>query len=525
MFNTKPKIRTRTVTVPVKKPPAGADKPFSTSDAPRKPSQTQANSIANSIADGTNGSLGKASVAAAPTSRYSLTPSGRAQSVSAQSRPDRKSLSVSHVQQRKRKVTPSTPQWASSDSESSNDEDEDRLGVRKRQKTSSSMEPMGVNRSLEPDLNRRIRIQDPGLNGEPAKKKPGKEAKLIHGLQMSTGAWNKDFRPAFPGSEHNLVVRLQYPSPSPPEKFATAIPHDNSNFNPIDDIYFNIEEIIQHYLPSDLSAELSSDITGPVRLLKRAVTKGSPEDFQSALNDFNALIKAKLEDGTIPRVLDALHSIPLSLTKRILAQVYQRTVSPQAHLLRKVKGKETTYGELLPPFVHTIFHQTRLNSSSVFVDLGSGVGNVVLQSALQTGAESWGIEVLPTPASFANEQADELRARAKLWNISLGSIHLLQGDFRKPSDIDAILGRADVVLVNNKVFPQQLNGVLLDKFLDLKMGCKVVSLASFGGGGKQGLRNEQSIANLFDEEKFDSGTNSVSWAGESVEYFIATKAR
>lgn len=264
---------------------------------------------------------------------------------------------------------------------------------------------------------------------------------------------------------------------------------------------------------------------GTVRLLKRAVAKNSPEDFRLALIDFNKTITDNLKNGAIAGVLDSMHAIPLSLVKRILAQVYQRTVSPHAHLLRRVKGKETTYGELLPPFVHTIFQQTGLDSTKTFVDLGSGVGNVVLQSALQTGAESWGIEIMNTPASFANDQASELRARSALWNISLGPIHLLHGDFLESSDIDRVLPRADVILVNNKVFPQNLNGALLDKFLDLKHGCKVVSLASFGGGNKQGVRNEQSIANLFDEERFDSGTQSVSWAGESVEYFIATKMR
>jgi H3 lysine-79-specific histone-lysine N-methyltransferase len=81
------------------------------------------------------------------------------------------------------------------------------------------------------------------------------------------------------------------------------------------------------------------------------------------------------------------------------------------------------------------------------------------------------------------------------------------------------------VLVNNKVFGETLNNALLQKFLDLKDGCKVVSLESFGGGAKQGVRHEQAIAGLFDEERFESGTGSVSWAGESVEWFVATKAR
>ncbi|KAF2658895.1 DOT1-domain-containing protein [Lophiostoma macrostomum CBS 122681] len=513
--SSKPKIRTRTVSVKKAVP----DKPH---DVQRKPTQAQ------SLNGATNGSRKPASVAP-PANRYSLTTTNKVRSSAAQPHAGRKSLSVPRVQQRKRKATPSTPQiWASSD-ESSSEEDSDRLGagLRKRQKTSSSIEPMATNRCLEPDLKRRIRLQDgvPQQNGVATGKEAKKPAKLIHGLKMSRGEWVKDFKPAFTGSEESPVVELQYPSSSAPERFETVIPRDNSNFNPLDDIYFSIEEIIQHYLPPELSAELSSDMTGPVRLLKRAVAKNAPEDFKKALNDFNDTIRSKVSDKTIPNVLDSMHAIPLSLTKRILAQVYQRTVSPHVHLLRKVMDKDTTYGELLPPFIHNVFHQTRLSSQKVFVDLGSGVGNVVLQSALQTGAESWGIEILPQPANFALAQASELRARAKLWNINLGPIRLLEGSFLESPEIDVVLSRADVVLVNNKVFHPTLNDKLLCKFLDLKQGCKIVSLESFGGGGKQGVRNEQSIANLFDEERFESGTNSVSWAGESVEYFIATKTR
>lgn len=513
---TKPKIRTRTVQVPVMKQTNGTPQSNAPNgNAPRKP-------------------IGP------PPNRYKLTPSTKnrtssSSSATQQRRNERTSQPTSRAVQRKRKLTPSTPQFASSD-ESSEEEDSDRLGagLRKRQKGSSSIEPPVMNRCLEPDLKRRIRLQEADstekkLQDETStdKKRLEPQEKLIHGRAMCRGEWAKDFKPAFPGSDKNPVVELQYPSPSPPERFEIAIPHDSSNFNPLDDIYFSIDEVLTHYLPPEFSADFLSETTGTVRLLKRAVAKNSADDFKTAIESFNKMIKEKLTDGTISKVLDDTHAIPLSLTKRILAQVYQRTVSPHAHLLRRVKDKQTTYGELLPPFVHTIFHQTRLSSSHVFIDLGSGVGNVVLQSALQTGAESWGIELMDTPAEFALDQASELRARAKLWNLSLGDMTLLHGSFFESEEVDEVLRRADVVLVNNKVFTQDTNTDLLNKFLDLKVGCKVVSLVSFGGGAKHshGVRNEQSIANLFDEERYESGTQSVSWAGESVEYFIATKTR
>lgn len=517
----KPKIKTRTVTILKKVAPA---------PAPRTPA--------------TNGrSLnGGSSARAAPAgNRYQLTTSSSAQRQ--QQRPAaRESPAVSNI--RKRKVTPSTPpQWASSDESSDDESGRLAVGGNKRLK-SSSIEPTSNNRQLEPDTTRRIRIRRDSetrgqknghanghTNGAPA----GRPAKgesdrsrrgsLTHGCLMTRGEFAKNYRPAWPGPNKHPNLELQYPSPLPPESFEAKVPTDSSEYNPLGDIQFTIEEIISHYLPPELSIELSSDVTGPVRKLKRAAASGQFVDYQLELIRFNKMVKSKLADGTIAAKMDSMHAIPLSLVKHMTQQTYARIVSPQSHKLRKVKGKETTYGELLPIFVHRIFSQTALKSHHVFVDLGSGVGNVVLQSALQTGAESWGIEVMDLAASLATKQAHELRARARLWNLSIGDMHLLHGSFLDEPAIDAVLARADVVLVNNKVFGEALNNALLQKFLDLKIGAKVVSLESFGGGVSKGVRNEQSIAGLFDEERFESGTDCVSWAGESVEYFIATKAR
>ncbi|OAG02865.1 DOT1-domain-containing protein [Paraphaeosphaeria sporulosa] len=515
MFGVKPpKVKTRTVAVPVRKAPN-----------PAKPAQS------NGHATGRSGAT-----TAAPGNRYKLSspPRSKPTTAHASASDGRRSVTAKSVV-RKRKAETYTP--LSSDDDSSDDDSS--ADGRKRQKTSSSMEPMGFNRCLEPDPNRRIRLPSPEptaaaeqateLKREKgsalAKAKKGTKAEMIHGRGICR-RFASEYKAAFPGTAEPPVVLLQYPSNSAPERFQLSLPKDASNFNPLDDIYYTIEEIVQHYLPVDLATELSSEADGTVRLLKRAAFKNQPDEFKRIVESFNATMKKKLDDKTIANVLDSKHAIPLSIVKRILAQVYWRTVSPYAYLLKRVKGKETTYGELLPNFVHNIFQQTGLKSNSIFIDLGSGVGNVVLQSALQTGAESHGIEIMDKPAEYANDQANELRARSKLWNINLGPINLLHGDFLESPQVDDVLRRADVVLVNNKVFPSKLNNQLLDKFLDLKLGCKVVSLASFGGGGgKQGVRNENSIANLFDEERYDSGTGSVSWAGESVEYFIMTKSR
>ncbi|KAF2806465.1 DOT1-domain-containing protein [Mytilinidion resinicola] len=362
------------------------------------------------------------------------------------------------------------------------------------------------------------RLRDTENNGE--------KLDIIHGVDMTTGEHGKEYKAAFKtetGDEDRFVVELQYPSTSPRERFETVIPRDPTGYDPIKDIEYTIDEICLTYLPEAQSLVFRDDDSGVVRLLKRAVAKKSPSDYCKALDNFNAHIRASLADSTISKTLDSKHALPPSLVKHIFSQVYQRIVSPHAHRLKKVKDKATTYGELMPSFVNTIFRQTHLNSSSIFVDLGSGVGNVVIQAALQTGAQSWGIEILDTPAKFASEQAKELQARARLWGLSIGPIHLLHGSFLESPEIDDVLRVADVVLVNNKVFGERLNGELLFKFLDLKDGAQVISLESFGAGRQGAWNQQQNAARLFREKRYESGTDAVSWDGQSVDYFIATK--
>jgi len=74
------------------------------------------------------------------------------------------------------------------------------------------------------------------------------------------------------------------------------------------------------------------------------------------------------------------------LWTKIFYQCYDRIVGPDIEELRKYAAfSDNVYGELLPRFMNEIFGKTdgSLNGQGkVFVDLGSGVGNCVVQAAL-----------------------------------------------------------------------------------------------------------------------------------------------
>lgn len=246
--------------------------------------------------------------------------------------------------------------------------------------------------------------------------------------------------------------------------------------------------------------------------------------FKEALEKYNETVLGQLKKGAIVANIDKQHVLPDNLVSLILDQVYDRVVTPKVDALRRYQnGTDNVYGEMRHNFItQALSHNLRMTSDQVFVDLGSGVGNVVLQAALEIGCESWGCEMMEAPSKLAKEQYQEFRARCKLWGIKPGRVRIIQGDFTKDQDIHGALKRADVVLANNQAFTSELNDRLKIMFLDLKLGCKIVSLKKFTTAAKH---NTNDIANMIlsEPEHHRWPGKGVSWTNEVGDYHITTK--
>ena len=275
-------------------------------------------------------------------------------------------------------------------------------------------------------------------------------------------------------------------------------------------------------------AEIFTDPnSGLIRRLEKASNRNIQDlmGFKSALNEYNETLLRMVENGAIERKLDELHEVPQHLVAFILDQVYDRTVAPKVELLSKYEnGTDYVYGELLHSFITKILvEQTKMTSEQVFVDLGSGVGNVCLQAALEIGSESWGCEMMENACALADAQKKEFSARCKLWGLKPGRVHLEKGDFRKNTRIHEALKRADVVLVNNKAFTSQLNDDLVRMFLDLKAGCKVISLKSFVADVKSSHNINDVGSTILDVEECVYPEGYVSWTNAGGDYYISTR--
>ncbi|PGG99991.1 histone-lysine N-methyltransferase, H3 lysine-79 specific [Helicocarpus griseus UAMH5409] len=406
---------------------------------------------------------------------------------------------------------PSPIQRLSSDDDDEESDTDTSFEIRKRPK---------VNVSAEPDPQRRIR-SEAAFSEDGGKHTVG----IVHAADITSVDKPTEFKGAFGAAGEPATVRLQYPGASRGEKYQLVVPREKDGFKPLDDIVHVVDIVSQNYILEEHAHLFNDDTTGINRRFRRALAHASLLEFKEAVDEYNRTITRLRVEGSITKHLDKMPSLPLPLVERILTQTYARTVSPRVESLRQYEnGTDNVYGELLPRFITDIFKQTKLKSNQVFVDLGSGVGNVVLQAALEVGCESWGCEVMQNACDVADLQGKEFEARCRLWGISPGAVKLIRGDFLNNEIIIKALHRADVVLINNQAFTPQLNNELINHFLDMKEGCQIVSLKSFVPAGHRiQARNLNSPINLLNVTRKNYWSDSVSWTDAGGSYFIATK--
>jgi len=284
--------------------------------------------------------------------------------------------------------------------------------------------------------------------------------------------------------------------------------------------------VADQYFPSTEQQLLKDEGNGLLRRLKLATTKGAGDDYIGLVMEWNDLITRLRTQECLAGIIDSWKGVDLKLVERILTQTYARTVSPRINSLRQYEnGTDNVYGELLPKFISMILKEDiRMTSDQVFVDLGSGVGNVVLQAALQIGCESWGCEMMENACDLAALQQTEFNARCRLWGLAVGDMHLERGDFLENQEIGKVLKRADVILVNNQAFTPELNEALTSLFLDAKEGCRIVSLKSFvPSGHKITSRNLYRACNVLQVTEKRYFSSCVSWTDAPGTYYVSVK--
>ncbi|KAI5806993.1 histone H3 methyltransferase [Geopyxis carbonaria] len=401
-------------------------------------------------------------------------------------------------------------------------EDDDSDGCRSKRSKLGSASPMVLDtrrRMVHPvSFHTRNR-----KTGEPVPPCVFVHAEEIANTKLKNWGKLKEFR-----NVSNAVqqVGLHYPGIPQQERYQLARNSDPDEFNPVAEMFTTMECVATHLMQPELGDPIHSEVSGGgiVWRMRRALKDGDAPKFLEQLKGYNTILRQCRRDGSFKKRISGMITVPAPLVEHILSQAYARTVALQVEALRNYRSfTSEVYGELLPKFTRKIFKETALDSSKVFVDLGSGTGNVVLHAALECGCESWGCEKMPKPAELAAAQRAEFIARCRMWGLNHGAVHLEHDTFLENRNIAATLRRADVLLVNNFAFEPDLNQKLLDIFLDLKEGAVIVSLKPFVPANHViTTRNAESPVNRLRMVEREYFSREVSWTDAGGKYYIHT---
>jgi [histone H3]-lysine79 N-trimethyltransferase len=244
------------------------------------------------------------------------------------------------------------------------------------------------------------------------------------------------------------VAPLLFPSKFHERYLIVAPKKRNEVFDPCVDVINAIKFISEDFEPifSDNSAyRMGSIIDEMIDFLD----EGNYGMLGKKVFEMSAIIAEYLTIS--PDEVEKLRKKPLTRYQSdiLLEQVYARTITKPRALTSKLKGfSKEVYGETGPSITSDMIKMCGITENSVFLDLGCGIGNVVLQVAAETRCASYGVELLEIPFLNATAQLKEFNARLALYGRGPVRVEIFQDDFLEAPHIIKLMEEADVIFVN-----------------------------------------------------------------------------
>ncbi|TRY75673.1 hypothetical protein TCAL_11608 [Tigriopus californicus] len=223
---------------------------------------------------------------------------------------------------------------------------------------------------------------------------------------------------------------------------------------------------VNNHFSSSSSNNASSKISNPSsnHLSRRGSnsSSGSSSSSSSSSSSENSLLLSSKRNGDLVYPEDQLTNgqeltrVSRPLLKHILTKCYNKSVTDPNELNHYEAFTPEVYGETSFELICQILDKlTPISSDNKFVDLGSGVGQVVLQ---------------------------EMETNFRYWMSFYGKIYspfkLVHGDFLDAVHRPGILA-STIVFVNNFAFGPEVDQHLKDIFADLNDGARIFSSKSF----------------------------------------------
>ncbi|XP_071066110.1 histone-lysine N-methyltransferase, H3 lysine-79 specific isoform X3 [Dasypus novemcinctus] len=238
------------------------------------------------------------------------------------------------------------------------------------------------------------------------------------------------------------------------------------------------------------------------------------------------------------RAIDSIHQLwkgttqPMKLNTRpsngllrhILQQVYNHSVTDPEKLNNYEPFSPEVYGETSFDLVAQMIDEIKMTEDDLFVDLGSGVGQVVLQVAAATNCKHhYGVEKADIPAKYAETMDREFRKWMKCWSAAISSRRSGGSGLRTQGTAGRRPWECTVIFVNNFAFGPEVDHQLKERFANMKEGGRIVSSKPFAPlNFRINSRNLSDIGTIMRVVELSPLKGSVSWTGKPVSYYLHT---
>ncbi|MGH0175150.1 UNVERIFIED_CONTAM: hypothetical protein FKN15_069925 [Acipenser sinensis] len=319
-------------------------------------------------------------------------------------------------------------------------------------------------------------------------------------FHIATAASNKKHKCCISGSERGaemgekLELRLKSPAGAESATYPWPLPvydkHHDAAHEIIETIRWVCEEIPDLKLAMENYVLIDYD-TKSFESMQRLCDK-----YNRAIDSIHQLWKGT----TQPMKLNTPPSN--GLLRHILQQVYNHSVTDPEKLNNYEPFSPEVYGETSFNLVAQIINEIEMMEEDTFVDLGSGVGQVVLQVAAATNCKHYyGVEKADIPSKYAE---------------------LERGDFLSEEWKERI-ANTSVIFVNNFAFGPEVDHQLKERFANMKEGGKIVSSKPFAPlNFRINSRNLSDIGTIMRVVELSPLRGSVSWTGKPVSYYLHT---
>lgn len=211
----------------------------------------------------------------------------------------------------------------------------------------------------------------------------------------------------------------------------------------------------------------------------------------------------------------------LPLLRHILHKVYNQSVDDPDRLNSYEPFSPQVYGETSFDFIAQMIEETDFDEDTIFVDLGSGVGQVILQvAAMTTVKQCIGIEKAETPCVYAERMDENFRFWMRWYGKSYSDYKLIRGDFLSDKNRHYI-ETASIVFANNYTFGPTVDHQLKGVFQEMSDGSRIISSRAFCHlQFRITDRTLSDIGAMMHVREVQPKKGSVSWTDKPVSYYL-----